>query len=112
MSGKLQDNEGLAAFVTLPMPEPLLHVDGPRCQYCVKAVKFLGELQLEILEMFLTINTTCFEDRLKEKLTARCRKCGTCFDWCFAKELHRSLDGASVHVDKVRQKNPGIIKRG
>lgn len=112
MLGPLKPDEGLASFVTLPMPEPLLLIDGPRCKYCMKAVRFLGDLQKEILEMFFTLNTTCFEDRLKEKLTARCRKCGTCFDWYFAKELHRSLDRAHVHVDRVRKKDPDIIERG
>ncbi len=112
LAGELKPNESLASFVTLPMPEPLLYKDGPGCEYCMKAVKFLGELQREVLEMFFTLNTTCFEDRLKEKLTCRCRKCDTCYDWFFAAELHRSLDGAHVHVDRVRKKEPDIIQRG
>ena len=110
--GKLQGNEGLAAFIRLSLPVITWGTAGPTCIYCKKALAFLNDLNAEIFEIFFTLNTTCYEDRLKEKLTLRCRKCGGCFDWYFAAQLHESLDGASVHVDRVRKKDPDIVKRG
>jgi len=102
----MEPDEGYASFVTMPLPAIAWAVVGPTCDACRKSVTFLADMQKEILELRYTINTTNHEDRMKEKITARCRFCGTSYDWHFAKELHRSLDRASVHLERGRKVDP------
>jgi len=102
----MEPDEGYASFVTVPLPDIAWARVGPGCDACRKSVAFLAEMQKEILELWYTINTTYHEDRMSEKITARCRLCGTPYDWHFAKELWRSLDRASVHLERVRKVNP------
>ena len=111
-AGKLEDNEGLASFITIPLPQIQWTREGMGCAGCRKAIAFLRDLGVEVLPLFYTINMTCYEDRMKERLSIRCRLCLTFYHWYFAQELHRSLDGAAVHVDRVRVRDSGLIKRG